>query len=400
MCRIQNPLFKGKQKNTFLVRYEDLASFLLDLKRAKKFEHLGSSEWGKKCPYWSSDWCKNDNILAQALYVLKSDPEKSVDLFEEAADEGSTSALLMLGQIYFAGETVPRDLRKAFKFYSRAADGGEPAGMLMSGMAYIHGYGVDKDEQKGKELVCKAVGSDYPLALVYLSTMYQSGLAVPMNRELSLYYSRRAAQTLETAGLIGHITNLARDDSSISNMNEMYEWCKIFAETGSPKGQVLLGICHQSGLGVEQNYEIANELFEKSAEQGEPQAYVQLCFANFNGRGCVINYEESARWAKKAADEGSDKGHLFVFLSEAIVEEKKGAAVSAEGVKHLEKASEMGLADAQFYYGLCFLEGLHGIKKDYEKALQLLKQAKEKGYEKASAYVPLAQAEVDKARGK
>ena len=46
------------------------------------------------------------------------------------------------------------------------------------------------------------------------------------------------------------------------------------------------------------------------------------------------------------------------------------------------------------------MSGLHGIKKDYAKALRLLKQAKEKGYEKASAYIPLAQAEVDKEQGK
>jgi hypothetical protein len=142
------------------------------------------------------------------------------------------------------------------------------------------------------------------------------------------------------------------------------------------------------------------ELLLRSAEQGEPQAYVQLCLLNFSGKGVPVNYAEAGRWAKKAADANNDKGHLFVFLCEAIQSEGREVPVSAEAIEHLEKSCEMGLADAQFYYGQCLLEGLHGIKKDYPKALQLLKQAKEKGYEKASAYLPLAQAEVDKAQGK
>ncbi|NDA10688.1 MAG: sel1 repeat family protein [Verrucomicrobia bacterium] len=153
-------------------------------------------------------------------------------------------------------------------------------------------------------------------------------------------------------------------------------------------------------MGTDQDYAKAIELLHHAAEGGEPQAYLQLCVVNFLGKGTQVDYEEAERWGRKAAEAGIDKGHLFVFLCEAIPTEKKGASVSTEAVKHLEKASEMGLADAQFYYGQCLLEGLHGIKKDYVKALQLLKQAKEKGYEKASAYIPLAQAEVDKAQGK
>ena len=56
----------------------------------------------------------------------------------------------------------------------------------------------------------------------------------------------------------------------------------------------------------------------------------------------------------------------------------------------------MGVPDALFYYGQCLLEGLHGIKRDYPKSLKLFKQAKEKGYEKAGAYLTLAEMEVDK----
>ena len=400
MGRIDNPFEKKRKLGTFLVRYDDLTQFLGLLKKQKTFSELGNSEWGKKLPFWSADWSENDNRLAQALYYFKTEPEKGVELFEEAAEEGSTSAWMMLGRIYFLGEGVPKNLKKAFQSYSRAAELGEPAGMYMASLSYLGGLGVEKDEARGNQLLKQAVDADYPCALLCFSGMYEFGNSVPKDRETSLYYSRRAAQTMEEYGIGGHISNLMRNISSEVNQREVYDWSSILAGNGSRLGQLQLANCYMNSVGTNQDYAKAFELLQRSAEQGEPQAYLQLCALSFMGRGVEVNYEEAQRWGKKAAEAGIDKGYLFVFFCEAIPADKKGVPVSAEAVRNLEKASEMGLPDAEFYYGQCLLEGLHGIKKDYVKALQLFKQAKEKGYEKASAYLPLAQIEVDKAQGK
>jgi TPR repeat protein len=400
MCRTDNPFAKNRKLGTFLVRYEDLTGFLGSLKKQKTFSALGNSEWGKKLPYWSADWAENDNRLAQALYYFKTEPEKGVEFFEEAAEEGSTSAWMLLGRIYFLGDGVAKNPQRAVRCFSRAAEMGEPSGMYFAGLSYLGGLGVEKDEIKGNQLLKQAADADYPQALIYYSVMYETGKTVPKNREMSLYYSRRAAQTMEETGITGHIYNLMRSTSNNENQKEIYEWSLILAKDGSPLGQHLLACCYLSGVGTDQDYAKAIELLHLAAEGGEAQAYLQLCVVNFLGKGTQVDYKEAERWGRKAAEAGIDKGHLFVFFCEAIPTEKTGAPVSAEAVQHLEKAVEMGLADAQFYYGQCLLEGLHGIKKDYAKALKLLKQAKEKGYEKASAYIPLAQAEVDKAQGK
>ena len=400
MGRIDNPFEKKRKLGTFLVRYDDLNEFLGLLKKQKTFSELGNSEWGKKLPFWSADWSENDNRLAQALYYFKTEPEKGVELFEEAAEEGSSSAWMMLGRIYFLGEGVPKNLKKSFRSYSQAAELNEPAGMYMAGLFYLGGLGVEKDEARGNQLLKQAVDADYSCALLCYSGMYEFGISFPKDRETSLYYSRRAAQTMEEYGIGGHISNLMRNISSEANQREVYVWSSILAGNGSRLGQLQLANCYMNSVGTNQDYAKAFELLQRSAEQGEPQAYLQLCALSFMGRGVEVNYEEAQRWGKKAAEAGIDKGYLFVFFCEAIPADKKGVPVSAEAVRNLEKASEMGLPDAEFYYGQCLLEGLHGIKKDYVKALQLFKQAKEKGYEKASAYLPLAQIEVDKAQGK
>ena len=201
---------------------------------------------------------------------------------------------------------------------------------------------------------------------------------------------------MEEAGISGHVSNLVMDENSASNREEMLQWCMILAQEGSPLGQYLLACCYLSGVGTEKDEAKAIGLLTSAAEQGEAQAYLQLCVVHFLGRGVDVNYEESAKWAKKAAEANIDKAFLFLFFCDAIPKEKVGEPVSAEARKNLEKACEMGVPDALFYYGQCLLEGLHGIERDYPKALKLFKQAKEKGYEKADAYLTLAQLEVDK----
>ena len=227
MCRTDNPFAKNRQLGTFLVRYEDLTGFLGSLKKQKTFSALGNSEWGKKLPYWSADWAENDNRLAQALYYLKTEPEKGVELFEEAAEEGSISAWMMLGRIYFLGEGIPKNPKKAFRSFSRAAEMGEPSGMYFAGLSYLGGLGVEKDETKGNQLLKQAADADNPNALIYYSVMYETGKTVPKNREMSLYYSRRAAQTMEETGITGHIYNLTKDISSETNQKEIFEWCLL-----------------------------------------------------------------------------------------------------------------------------------------------------------------------------
>jgi len=395
-CRTDNPYLNNRKINTYLVTYEDLKDFLVSLKGSKRFQPLGNQEWGKKCAYWSADWCKNDNLLAQALSNLKSDPEKSIELFEEAADDGSCSAWLMLGRIYLEGKACPQDLNRSFKCFSHAAELGSSIGLLMNGLSYLGGLGVEKNERKGMELIKKAADADNPNALLTLSGIWQEGKSVTKDRQLSLFFSRRAAQTMELSGMTGHISNLAKDETSEDGKKEMFEWCQVLAQTGNSQGQALLALCYLNGLGVAQDNERAIDLLKKAAAQDEPMAYCPLCVINYSGKGVRVDYDEARLWAKKAADANIDRGHLLVFLCEGLQNEKYGKQISADAIQHVEKACEMGLPDAQFFYGKCLLEGLNGIKKDFPKALKLLKQAKEKGYQEASAYIPLAQMEVDK----
>ncbi|MCB5247747.1 MAG: sel1 repeat family protein, partial [Candidatus Cloacimonetes bacterium] len=55
---------------------------------------------------------------------------------------GHREAQYMLGQIYFAGEMIPKDMAEGAKWYLRAADQGHASAQYEIGNCYAFGEGV------------------------------------------------------------------------------------------------------------------------------------------------------------------------------------------------------------------------------------------------------------------
>ena len=53
-----------------------------------------------------------------------------------------------MGNLYFEGNGVEQDYKRAFDYYQKGAKAGEPYCMDNLGMCYFWGYGVDTDIQK------------------------------------------------------------------------------------------------------------------------------------------------------------------------------------------------------------------------------------------------------------
>src|SRR5262249_6450945 len=65
-----------------------------------------------------------------------------------------------------------------------------------------------------------------------------------------------------------------------------------------------LGILHEHGRGVEQNYVKARELFEKAADKGLAAAMADLGVLYSNGHGVARDYAKAREWYEKAAAKG------------------------------------------------------------------------------------------------
>jgi len=72
---------------------------------------------------------------------VEMDKRKAFNYFELAADQGNPHAQFNLGIMYYSGEGVEMDKRKAFNYYKLAADHGHPDALLViaeirKGMAF------------------------------------------------------------------------------------------------------------------------------------------------------------------------------------------------------------------------------------------------------------------------
>ena len=164
--------------------------------------------------------------LGRAYAANRQTPE-AVAAWRNAADKGSTSAMVELGVLYGTGAGVARDEAQARKLFERAAEAGNPRGVsnlaalgggagassdparareLLSkgaetnaeaqyqlGMMLAEGSGGAKDDAAARALFEKAAAQNHPGALERMGAFAQEGRGGPKDSDAAKAYYQRAA---------------------------------------------------------------------------------------------------------------------------------------------------------------------------------------------------------------
>jgi TPR repeat protein len=164
-------------------------------------------------------------------------------LFQEAADQGDTTAQSNLASLYVQGKGVPQDYRKAVELYQKAADQGDTTAQNDLASLYEQGKGVPQDYRKAVELYQKAADQGYVLGEVNLGSLHYRGKGVPQDY-------RKAAELFEKA-----------------------------VSQGDAVGQAYLASQYAEGKGVPQDYRKAAELYHTAVAQGRsPNAFNEFAW--------------------------------------------------------------------------------------------------------------------------
>lgn len=142
-----------------------------------------------------------------------------------APDPGNASARTRLGDQYYGGQGVPRNLTAAATWYLRAAEQGYAKAQINLAVMYKFGEGVPLDYAKAASWFRKAADQGDSAAQVNLGTLYEFGQGVP------------------------------QDDT------ESAKWYRRAADQGDARGLEYLGLMYQSGRGVAQDYVEAYKLW-------------------------------------------------------------------------------------------------------------------------------------------
>jgi TPR repeat protein len=122
--------------------------------------------------------------LGQMYYEgrgVAKDLEKARGLFEIAARRGHTFAMNSLGRMYQRGETVPANPALARRYWEESAARGDIYGIDNLGWAYLDGVGGEKDAAKAMSYFKQANDLGHPEAPTNIGRLYFMGAGVPVD---------------------------------------------------------------------------------------------------------------------------------------------------------------------------------------------------------------------------
>ena len=175
-------------------------------------------------------------------------------------------------------------------------------------------------------------------------------------------------------------------------------WYKIAANNGMGLAQYNLALSHANGLGIPKNYKIAIEWYKKAANNGVGLAQFNLANSYNHGKGVPQSYKIAIEWYKKAAEKGVIKSqHNLAFFYE------KGLGVSQNykiAIEWYKKAAKKGNVYSQNNLGWLHEKGI-GVPRNYKIAIEWYKKAANNGYSRAQNNLgnlqkKIAQLEKDK----
>jgi uncharacterized protein len=145
-----------------------------------------------------------DKGYAEAQYqiglirALRSEFTEAIPLFEKAAAQYHTGAMVLLAQYYDHGFYVSKDPKKANELVNKAIELGDTSAKNLLGRKYAEGVGVKKDPKKAFELYSATAASGNAEGQYLLADCYRSGMGTKKNYDESVRLARMAIQNGKT----------------------------------------------------------------------------------------------------------------------------------------------------------------------------------------------------------
>lgn len=258
------------------------------------------------------------------------------------AETGDAKTQCSVGNMFYNGTFVRKDLGEAAEWFRRSAEKGCPEAELRLGLMYFEGEGVEQSFARASELIETAVSQG-------------SADAVKIWADLKDYVSlgksaeEGDAEAEKSIGMMCLVGN-----SHGFTPEHAVKWLMSAAEHGSADAMMVLG--------------------RLSGSAGEPG----------DGADGAEWYRKAAGQYRKAAENGdAEAQHILSEMYECGYGVEKD---EAEAVKWLMKSAGNGRADAQFTLGTRYESGL-GVRQDREEAVRLYRAAADQGLAAAQRFL-------------
>ena len=285
------------------------------------------------------------------------DPQKAIEWYTKAAEQGYASAQNNLGVMYerIGEQALLLDERagvsnflKAMKWFQEAGKQGNPIAQFNAALIYqldaFLSTHPTKAIESGHHVVNwneKAAAQNYPPAQYELATIYRTGCpGVAVNLEKVLELLTEAASP---------------------NPDLVSPYKKGYAPA-----QHDLATMYSRGDGVNRDHTEAVKWYQMAAEQGDADSQFSLGLAYHDGKGKNIDGKEAIKWYRMAAQQGHAAAQNSLST---IYNDGTGVPHNPEMTWRLAfEAAQQGYAISQANIGKAFAEGLDPIPQDHTEA--------------------------------
>lgn len=342
------------------------------------------------------------NILFLILLCFSStgydQTAEHVKKIRESAISGNPESCLELGNAYYHGKGIDKDIYSAFQWYFEAAKSNNPAALFNVALCYDEGIGteenkiealrwykkaadasvlpakfnlamyykegtkfssdsgetfLEKDFQKALRLLKECSNASFPPADRELAKMYLKGNNLKLDKKVGLKLLERAANKEDPEAL--YLLAKYKIETGVE-AEIVFPMIKKAAENNITDALEVVGACYEVGKGTPQNKDTAIQYYKKAADAGVLSA--QLRLADYYLNGTIVNHDiwQSIYWYKKAASQ-NDPYALFIlgtFADQGIGENinKKKA------LKYFIKSAQLGFAKAQYNIAEYYSQGI------------------------------------------
>ena len=268
--------------------------------------------------------------------------ETAYNEFTKAVELGNVEANFYLGLLCDWYSYPEENFEMAKTFYE--ASGDSAYAKINLAFLYCYGSGVTEDKEKASTMFQEVIEQGY--AEGYLGSAYMA------------YDEEDYSTALE---------NLNKALEGTEQVYRAYAMNKI-------------AIMYYNGKGVEQDYALAIEWYQKAGELAHRNALNELGAFYYNGNNVEQDYAKALEFWGKSANLGNSSA---LFNIAWLYEGGEGVEQDyAKALEMYEKSADLGNTSAMNAIGYFYSHGL-GVEQDYAKALEWYEKSAELGNESA-----------------
>ncbi|KAK8857623.1 hypothetical protein M9Y10_016029 [Tritrichomonas musculus] len=235
---------------------------------------------------------------------VKQDYVRAREYLEKAAESNYPSSFNNLGTFYYLGLGVKQDFEKAKKYFELGSKHNDPNSFINLGKIYLYGRGVPKDYLMAHKCFLQASESQNPIAYNSLGYLYQEGLGVQQDFKEAKKYFEMAAKLFDSEAFI-YLGDLYYNGLGVEKDNNVA--IKYYKQAGNSAGNVKLGNLFMNDTGNKKDIPAAIYYYELAAKQNNPEALFVLAELYSSGDIVEIDLKKAIEYLIKCVGISKEK---------------------------------------------------------------------------------------------